>query len=297
MRLILYILVAIFVYSVMISLAQPALAACPCAGDQQQSQSQTQSQSINGQLVSQDIPAVKEIQGIQTQATIAFEETRNIVAHDITSIIGKIKQSTGGSLTPIIEKFRNRTVYRVENTTHISIANDIIARIRPIADAIQHISINATPLVVNEVSNPALQVGVSITKPSGEVVEKSITIVRIGDRNRLNISVEGVAAETDADVVYDRGTIFIEKLNRSVQLKTLPDRIQEIVQEKWSEGTRIMNMELELVQERLRYKVKTRANKHILGLFPVEVEEDSDVDADTGAVRSTRGPWWGFLAW
>jgi hypothetical protein len=56
-------------------------------------------------------------------------------------------------------------------------------------------------------------------------------------------------------------------------------------------------MRLDAARERLRYVVTTRVRKKIFGLIDVDVDEENDVDTETGNITETRGPWWAFLAW
>ena len=117
--------------------------------------------------------------------------------------------------------------------------------------------------------------------------------------SRLNLTVGNATAFTDGEVICDNGSIYIfnSRLNKSMELRALPDLVKEKVSLRWQNRARIMGMRLEIAGERLRYAVSTRTRRHVLGLFPVDVDEESEASPDTGEITSTRGPWWGFLAW
>ena len=124
-----------------------------------------------------------------------------------------------------------------------------------------------------------------------------MTIRKKNNKNAINLTVDGVTAETDSEVIYENGSIFISKLNISIELKTLPDKIKENVRARISNTTKVKEMMIIRVNEKLKYQVKTTAKKKIFGIFDADVEEETQVDADTGEIESTQGPWWGFMAW
>jgi len=44
-----------------------------------------------------------------------------------------------------------------------------------------------------------------------------------------------------------------------------------------------------------RYKVLAKKDVKFLGLFDTEIDVEAEIDAETGEVIKTRGPWWSFL--
>jgi hypothetical protein len=227
----------------------------------------------------------------------ARTNARTAVSAVASRIVGsRVVRGIRNNVVPAVASRMNKTVYELNRTDMVRIAKGVRTVIRRVASAVEHIEINRTPLVVNEVENPAVQISAILRRPNGDTVEKNLTVVRIRNGEALNLSSEGVAAETDADIVYENGAVYISKSNRTVELKTLPDSVKARIRERLSDRSEIREMRLEMAQDRLRYRVRTHTRKRLLGLFDVDVEEDSEVDADTGEVRSTSGPWWGFLA-
>lgn len=307
------------IFAITVSLiAQPALAGCaPCEAAKQKAQegsvtamamATTLADNIeNGTALNQSIQAISTISqrlNISGQADrianatgIRINEINASQVREASRIIGsRIVEGIKENLVPVIEMVRNRTVYNLNNTPLIHIAKNLRVNVRPVEMENEHITINGTSLIVHNVTNPAVQVGIIIIK-DGETIERNVTITRTSDKSHLNISVHGANAVTQSEIIYDNGTIYISRLDKTIELKTLPDQIRERVREMWQNRAEISEMRLELVQDRLKYVVRTRTKKNILGFIPADIEEESDIDADSGAVEATRGPWWSFMAW
>jgi len=263
---------------------QTSLAGCGCAGNNDMNMV-TESSSEKGL----DINALS----LSEKAAKNLEAVRNVVSNIAGS---KMMQGIRERIAPVIEEVRNMTVYRLNNTSRISIARNLQVKVRPVRDELEHIKINGTSLIVNNVSNPILNIGLVILK-NGSEITKDVAITRTKEKNGLNITISNSTAVTRNEIIYENNSIYISKLNKTVKLGTLPDRIKETVGRKLHEMAEIRQMELEMENEKLMYKVKTRTRKQILGLFPADVEEDSNVNAETGEIESTDGPWWDFLAW
>jgi|GEM_PF-3125323 len=278
-------------------IAQPALAGCSaCAALRERAQANSVNtlsaadtlagNMMNGTALNQSVQAIRRA-----------SESAGIDIDEAASIVGsRISEGIRERIGPVIERISNRTVYRLNNTPVISIARTMRLTVRPVETEQEHIRVNGISLIVHNITNPALQVQLRIER-NGSVIERNMTITRTRDRNRLNLTIRNATAMTDAEVIYDNGTIYISKLNKTIELKSLPDRIKQEIRERWQERAEIREMKIEAAQDRLRYVIRTRTRKRILGLFDADVDEEHVVDADTAGIESTTGPWWGFLAW
>ena len=199
-------------------------------------------------------------------------------------------------VAPVIAKRMNQTVFELNRTDVIRIANDVKMRIKPVTSEMEHIVVDGIPMIVKEIVNPAVEISMTMIK-NGSSFIKNMTIRKKNNKNAINLTVDGVTAETDSEVIYENGSIFISKLNISIELKTLPDKIKENVRARISNTTKVKEMMIIRVNEKLKYQVKTTAKKKIFGIFDADVDEETQVDADTGEIESTQGPWWGFMAW
>jgi len=298
MGLLFVVVIAVLALDVSVSLAQPVIAGCaPCAAAKAaQAAKATAAEASRAMLAAAD-PILARAPNITARPVAAITKAiKNIVG---SRAAGDVVEKIG----PVVERFKNMTIYRLNNTPKISIAKGMKLKVRPVTSETEHIKINGTSLIVHNVTNPALQISMIIRKENG-TVEKNMTITRIKERDnnktRLNITVKNATALTDGEVIYENGTIYIKKLNKTIELKTLPDMARERVREHFSQkeaGAEIRGMSIDVIKDKLKYVVKTRTIKRILGFLPINVEEETELNADTGEVGPVRGPWWGFLAW
>jgi len=229
----------------------------------------------------------------QTLRERARQAAQSIASHIIgTRTVSGVVEKVGA----VVEKFMNKTVYAINGTRVVNIVRGMTVNVKPVSIQTEMIKVNGTTLLIRNITNPAVNIMVTMFRANGTVV-KNMTITKLRDMNRLNLTVGNATSLTDDEVVYQNGTVYIARLNKTIPLKTLPDEIKELIEEKFKEKAEIREMLISAVQEKLKYMVKTRVKKHVLGFIPVDVNEETSVDADTGQIESTRGPWWGFLAW
>ena len=57
----------------------------------------------------------------------------------------------------------------------------------------------------------------------------------------------------------------------------------------------VTNMSLVMEQSRAVYRINEKRQARLLGLFPVELDIESSVDAESGELVSSRRSWWSFL--
>ena len=243
----------------------PALAACPCND------------------------AVAGDSGIAGQVTPVLAEVASRIAASRT-ISGVVKD-----VAPRIASVGNKTVYELNSTDMITISKGIPARISPVLSEMEAVIVNGTSLIVRNASNPAVNIQM-ILRRENRTVEKNMTVTRTVNA-RLNVTMGNATVFTDSGIIYENDTLYISSLNRTVELKTLPDEARERVRERLRSGAEVREMFLEFREEAVKYRIMTTTRKRILGLFDADVEEDSVLDADSGEIESTTGPWWGFLAW
>ncbi len=294
--------------------AAPVMAGCPCqSGNQVQQEATTGAVLAASENTTPALVAAREGSDLANAAEMARNMTREMIASiNVTGIGQNLTRSQERIMSnvmathmvnnirervaPALLTVRNRLALVLNNTEKVRIGRDVRARIRPVTEEMEHIRINGTALIIHNVTNPAVQVQMTIRRENGTVT-RNMTITRTRDQRRLNISVGGTSVTTESEVVYENGTLYINHNNRTIELRNGPEEIRRRLRERLEHAREIIDMRLEVAENRLRYAVKTKTTKKILGLFDAEVEEESDVDADTGEVTSTRGPWWGFLAW
>jgi hypothetical protein len=224
---------------------------------------------MNGSAFNQSVDAIRRA------ANASGIEIGGI--RDVSSIVGsRFIQGISERMEPIIERARNMTVYSLNNTPLVSIARSIRLRVRAVEAEHEQIRVNDTSLIIHNVTNPALQVQLMVRR-NGSTVERNMTITMTRERNRLNLTVRNATVFTDCDIIYENGTIYISRLNKTIELNTLPDMVKERVRERWQNRAEIREMRLEMANERLRYVVRTRTRRHVLGLFPADVDEESVV--------------------
>lgn len=149
-----------------------------------------------------------------------------------------------------------------------------------------------------------------------------VQVVNYGDRivlrtmeGNVNVDIPG------AQITYDEetGTLTIETPSGKVKVVT-PDRVREhfrntlqqqlckdvnadtcdMIQERIMERLQlrqctVYDQNTNSVKSTYCYEAPVRVRARLLGIIPIEFDENVSCDAETGAVCQIRKPWWTFL--
>jgi hypothetical protein len=119
--------------------------------------------------------------------------------------------------------------------------------------------------------------------------------IAAGSSGNMMIQVRGVDASTSV-VLYkaENGKVYaINKNNETVEIRMLPDQVQERIRERIT--ARIENENITLNEDgNYTYQAKKRAR--LFFIFPVRVAVQAEINSETGEVTRTRNSWWAFLA-
>ncbi len=143
-----------------------------------------------------------------------------------------------------------------------------------------------------------------------EIKGKNITFQRDDNKSdELRIRSGNHTARTMFNITEEVGddgkTILkFENGNISREIKIMPDtaseRALERLRMKVCNESNNCTIELKDVgankAAKIAYEVQADRHYKILGIFKAKAQERAQIDAETGEVISTKGPWWSFLA-
>lgn len=107
------------------------------------------------------------------------------------------------------------------------------------------------------------------------------------------IKTNGVSAITFGKIFIKENKLYLETPTGNKQILILPEEASS----KATEITTIKEIELKEEDTRLIYLVRGEKSAKIFAIFPVTLEIETKVSAETGEVISIKRPWWSFLAW
>jgi len=110
--------------------------------------------------------------------------------------------------------------------------------------------------------------------------------------NTISIKTEKASAVTSEKLIVKESKLYIETSIGDKQINVLPEEASS----KATEITTVNAIELKEEAKPI-YSVKGTKEARILAIFPVTLEIETKVDAETGDVLSVSKPWWSFLAW
>jgi len=108
------------------------------------------------------------------------------------------------------------------------------------------------------------------------LTNKKIFVINDGEF-KLIINSSGIKIENDT-----------LKINNKEIL--LPREIEKKLEKK------IYDINLKQETKNLLYKAKTKTNARFLGIIPVEMEEELEINAENGTVQKVNSPWWAIFA-
>lgn len=151
---------------------------------------------------------------------------------------------------------------------------------------------NEKPVKINEISTSFKGVK---TRADFEGERKEIQISVDKVKRETKIEIDNVAVSTKQTVEVKESKLYLETSVGPKEIKVLPNAASEKATE-----TGIKNVEeIELKEEAAKpiYSVKGTKRARLLFIFPVTLEIEIRVDAQTSEVISVKKPWWSFLAW
>lgn len=134
---------------------------------------------------------------------------------------------------------------------------------------------------------------------TGSVVKCNINGGRVmtvtaGKSGNVIVQVKGVNMSTNVTLYKANRTIYgVFEGNETKAINYMPDQVREKIREKLRANLENETFELD---ENGTYHMHAEKKAKLFGLFKVRERIRADINAETGEITRTRGPWWGFLA-
>ncbi len=120
-----------------------------------------------------------------------------------------------------------------------------------------------------------------------EITLKPLTIEKKEDM--LFIKTGEISIATTENLIINESKLYIETSSGNKQIKFMPE-------EESSKFVTINNIELKEEDAKPIYSIKETKQAKIFALFPVRLNIETKVSAETGDTLSITKPWWSFLA-
>jgi len=124
--------------------------------------------------------------------------------------------------------------------------------------------------------------------------ERQANVTISGETRTINITTATMTVSTSNKVEVENETIYIVTAKERKRMLVLPDNASEMAKLKANFQV-VKTMEIVENDGSVVYAIKGRQTGKVLGLFPAELDVDSDVDVETGTVSNIKKPWWAFL--
>jgi len=113
------------------------------------------------------------------------------------------------------------------------------------------------------------------------------------DDNRWVMRTQFRDMNIGAEIEIDGNSIYINTPKMKKKLTVLPEQASEIAKQKANMHTvHAVNMTTEGTPV---YQVKGMQKGKFFGLFPTEIEVETEIDIENGKIIRQKGPWWSFL--
>lgn len=122
---------------------------------------------------------------------------------------------------------------------------------------------------------------------------KAITI-RNSSPNQVSLHGLKVAAFTREKLILEENKLSLETEKGEKQIRVLPDLAYRKTLEK--EVQEIKEVELKQEAEKPIFSVRGTKKAKLFFLFPVTLNIETKIDAETSEILSVRKPWWSFFA-
>lgn len=125
---------------------------------------------------------------------------------------------------------------------------------------------------------------------------KSIRIIR-GNATITIISEQDANAFTTSQIEFEDGKLYIQKQNKKARVKVLPEQASENAKIRSSMHV-IKNFELTIDENgKAVYEASGVQIGKFFGIFPVRMDVNSVIDAESGELKKINRPFWHFLVW
>lgn len=118
--------------------------------------------------------------------------------------------------------------------------------------------------------------------------------VYAGESGNVIVQVKGINMSTNVTLYKANNTFYgVFRDNETKAINYMPDKVREKIREKLRANLENETIELD---EDGTYQMRAEKKSKLFGLFRVRERVTAQIDAETGEIIRTRGPWWGFLA-
>lgn len=139
--------------------------------------------------------------------------------------------------------------------------------------------------------------GIKIAKEP-KLINKSQTAMTQITLNKHNISLKknagnlvlnsnGMAVNTSLPIELDTTGVYVKVGDIKKEIKVLPDMLPKTV--------KIKHIELKRIEQEPVYEIKATKESKILGLIPISMDIEIEVNANDGKTEITKKPWWSVL--
>ena len=112
------------------------------------------------------------------------------------------------------------------------------------------------------------------------------------DMEQIQNQVRNQVQEMTSEQIMEQVKIKAEAKGVKIMPDTASERALEVLSAKFASMEIVEPTE---VGETHRYRILAKKQAKFLGLFDTEMDVEAEIDAETGEVIKTRGPWWAFL--
>jgi hypothetical protein len=146
-----------------------------------------------------------------------------------------------------------------------------------------------------KLTNKTSKMKINVTSTNGSLMVKawltlnktshSISIEK-NSENLVVLNSNGVVANTRLPLELDTTGVYINISDTKKELKVLPDMLSK------TETVNIKRIELKNIEQEPVYEVKALREGRVFVLFPVSMDIEMQVNANSGETEITKKPWW-----
>ncbi len=222
--------------------------------------------------IAQEMSSLKEKcqkADLSSEGVVSFGEMETVYVTKLTALIESASNEELFESLQAIEEEKKRLIEEfTQNLGEIELKKTIIIKKFTIDGG--QVSLDNVNVIIPTVKIDVEGVEVEL-KPSGGKVE---------------IVEGGISVSSYSKFEYYNSTLTALKSGGSI--KVLPSELKGIVSGEIGD--------VELVDEEApKYIVKTSENGKLLGVIPVKMSKESQVNAEDGTIIKETSPWWGFL--
>lgn len=126
-------------------------------------------------------------------------------------------------------------------------------------------------------------------------VSHDISLWKTTPGNKGILETTSASAEYSNELTVKESKLFMKTSVNEKLINIMPEDAIAVSETPNTES--IKKIELKEESQKPVYSVKGTKQARILFIFPVRLEVETKVSAETGRVVSVKKPWWSFLAW